>query len=318
MWKNKIGRKGLSDKPSFGLKGVSTVYAVEGLNVNVLVNRLAKDGVEVQGLKKIGKNRAEITIKSSENKKFFAISKDLCYNIKKIRDRGILSPLLFLFRNIGLVVGCLSFVAAGVVSDDFIFGFTFSGTGSAYKAEIEQYLDERGVTVYSRFSRVDLDALADDILRVSPNMSFVACSKKGNRLQIELALKETDTSTLDGTVQKLESDVDGVVEKIKVYRGTPLVNAGDSVRAGDLLVDGYAEVKEQIVKINVLAYVTIRTQATFEYTSLGENDGKKAVLFALAEAEGEEKNCTAVVCKKVGDKYVYTVTLEFLHTLYAG
>ncbi len=318
MRKNKIGSKRLTANLGYGLIGVSTVYSVEGLNVNVLVNRLAKEGIEVQNLKKIGKNRAEITIKSLENKKFFAISKDLCYNIKKIRDRGILSPLLFVLRNVGLAVGCLIFVVAAAVSNDFIFGFTYSGTGSAYKAEIERYLDERGIKIYSRFSTLDLDALADDILRSSPNMSFVACSKKGNRLQIDLALRQTDTPTLDGKVERLNSDVDGIVEKIKVYRGTPLVKVGDTVRVGDVLVDGFAEVKEQVVKINVLAYVTIRTTKTYEYVSPSEKDSEKALLFALAEADGEEKTCTAVDCKKVGDKYLYTVTLEYLHTLYAG
>ena len=59
----------------------------------------------------------------------------------------------------------------------------------------------------------------------------------------------------------------GTIEKINVYRGTALVKKGDYVKKGDLLVDGYMTIKEQVVKINVLASLSIIAEEQFVYFS---------------------------------------------------
>lgn len=95
-----------------------TVFAVEGLNRERLFNALQKKGVTLYDVKIFGPKRAEFAVDSRELKNFFAITDNLCYNIKKVGERGIAAPFAALFRRFGVLVGALLF-AAFVAAADF-------------------------------------------------------------------------------------------------------------------------------------------------------------------------------------------------------
>lgn len=295
-----------------------TSYEIKGLNLDRLINTLKKRGVALYDLKKFGVKRLVLTVKGSDNKKFFAITKELCYNVKRLRDKGRFYPALYLFRNFGLVIGAFLFIAIAVFFDDVIFSFSFTGSGNVYKREVTEYLNSRGITVYSRFSDLDFKTLEDDILAFNPHLSFASCKKNGNRLAIELALGSSGTDVLSGNVAELRSDVDGTIESIKIYRGTALVGVGDAVKKGDLLVGGYATVQDKTVQINVLACVTIITDSVTVYRSQVDNAEEQAILYA-EEINPNREHLGAEVSKtQENGEYVYTVVLKYRHVLYVG
>lgn len=303
MRENKVGRNGLKD--------LYTVYEIKGLNLDRFINTAYKRGVELYEVKKYGNKRLIVTVSYYKSQKFFAIAEELCYNIKKIRDKGKTYPLLQLSRSIGLFLGAIIFIVTSCVLNDLIFSFSYLGSGSLYKREIEEYLYSVGVKQYSRFSDITLSELEDGILADNPHLSFVSCIKKGNRLIINSALSAEKVKTLPTDVYRLCSDSNGVVESVKVYRGTALVKVGDEVKVGQVLVDGYATVKEETVKINVLATVTLRVSETILYRSNLPNEEEKAIIFC-EELLGERDYRTFLVdVKEDGDGYLYDVTVVY-------
>lgn len=300
------------------LKGVYSVYRVTGANTDLFINRIAKRNITLYNVKKKSKNQVVFTVSYAESDKIFALNKDLCYNIKKIRDKGVAYPLLFLMRNVGVAIGVALFVAICILADNIVYSIEFCGSGAIYESRVRAYLDVLGVTRFSRFSDIDLDALGEKIIQSGETFSFATCKKRGNRLIVELVLAESKPDTLNGNVYELKADVDGIVEDIKVYRGTALVNVGDVVSAGDVLVDGFAVVKEQKVTINVIAYVTVRSVFAFEYVS--EKDGEEDVAVIMARLSLGEDD---VVCEEVEKTapdggFVYKVKLNYRRTLHAG
>lgn len=299
MRKNKSGTK--------NLELLYTTYEVKGLNLDRLVNLCAKREIPVRDVKKYGNKRMLITVNFKDGKKFFAIAEDLCYNIRKIRDKGRALPYLLLLRSFGLILGGVIFVAMAFFVDDLIFSFSFSGSGSVLKREVEEYLLGRGVTVYSRFSSIDLAGLEDEILAGNPRLSFASCKKVGNRLKIELALSGEGVEVLDTKTQALEASVSGVVESVKVYRGTSVVSVGDFVNAGDTLVVGTVEIKEQSVYTGVLATVSLRTDYVYTYRSEKDEEQLLATIFAR-ESLGDREILSETVEKTQTDGgYEYKV-----------
>ena len=294
-----------------------TVYRVRGLNLDRLIGTLKKRGINLYDVKKKGQKTLILTVNGSDNEKFFAISQKLCYNIKRLGEKGKHYPLFLLIKNLGATIGAVLFALSFLFINDLVFSFEFTGTGSVYKKEVENYLNGRGIVKFSRFSDLDLDALSDEILASSDKFSFAEAKKRGNRLIISLAEKKPNASTLTGTAKNLISTLNGVVEEVKVYRGTALVKQGDVIKDGDLLVDGYLTVKDVRVETNVIATVTVRTDWVFTYISDAINEEK----FALALAEGvygfDYDDCSVSV-KKSGEKYEYTVILQRLNVLFAG
>ena len=171
---------------------------------------------------------------------------------------------------------------------------------------------------FSRFSNVDLERLEDGILASNNHLSFVSAQKHGNTLKIDLAIATDNVDRLNGNVEFLYSEVGGVVEKIVVYRGTAMVNVGDCVEKGALLVDGNMTIKEQVVKTGVIANVSLISQETITYTDGKGGQEQKAMLFALAKFDEREVVDVSVETIKENDLWVYKAHVKYRYVLYAG
>ena len=300
------------------LKLIYITYEIKGLNLDRLINVVQKRGITLYDVKKPTNKRLILSVNFKENKKFFAITKELCYNVKKVGEGGWALPMLKLIKNFGFVVGAVFFMAISILSNNYVFAIAFTGTGSVIKREVEQYLTQTGIGVCSRFSDIDLAELEDGILASNKNLSFVSCKKVGNRLCIELVLSKSDTGTLKGDEYKLLSNVSGTVEQIKVYRGTAEVRVGDVVNEGDLLVDGYALIRDQRVETNVIASVTILTKREFYYRSEKDGEEEKALLFAEESLGNKEVLNSSVTKTEENGVFIYKTELLFRCVISAG
>ena len=309
MRKNKSDRKDL---------GVYDYFEVTGLNPDALLNSAVRRVIDLYRIKKLGGKRIRVAVNFRQSENFFAIAEELCYNIKKVGGGGKLYPFKKLLSSFGLILGAVVFVCISVLSGDLLTNLSFTGSGSVYKREVLNYLEDCGVKKWSRFSNIDLKSLEDGILSDNPHLSFAGCSRRGNQLIIDLALAKDGVDRIDGWVYALYSDVSGVIESIKTYRGTAVVKVGDRVSDGDLLVDGIVTVKEQSIKINVLACVSIIVERGGEYHSKYDDEQDKALLFALEEVGDVEVLSTEVQKSFADGEYLYKTILKYRRVLYAG
>lgn len=331
MWKDNQNRTPLG--------GVRVKYTVTGLNQDRLLNTLVKNGIALFDVQKTSKTRMTFSIRAKQDKKFFAILNKICYttnskskksyanlvftkaqcgyDIEKTGYSGRAYPLFFLITNIGLVIGAIIFTLCTAYLDGFIKLIEFTGSGSVLEREVTEYLQSKGVCENARFSSVDLKRLGDEILASNGSLTFASCSKRGNKLIVELVLANQPSERLNGNQTSMVSDVDGVVESVKVYRGTALVEKGDTVVEGQLLVDGYSLVNEEKIPTFVLATVCIRREFTYEYTSNFADQDERAVIMAKI-AFGDEDDGYAVKKQKIDDTYIYVVSLYYKHVVTTG
>lgn len=231
-------------------------YRAEGLNRNNLINTLKKNGVALYKITENGAKITEFSIESREKRKFFAITENLCYNITRIREHGVVFPIVALLRRVGAVVGIAIFIAALVVSDRAVFAVDYYGSGAVYKEEAAAALSKLGIKEFSAVTSGDLRAAETEIMK-SPSFSFASVKKQGARLKVNLVLSPQAAGVVDYSKTILTAPVKGVVESLKVYRGTAAVAVGDEVEAGAALVEGYNIIKETRVETYVLATVTL-------------------------------------------------------------
>lgn len=286
-----------------------TVFAVEGLNRERLLNTLQKKGITLYDVKARGSKKTEFAVDSQDLKKFFAITKDLCYNIKQVKKRGVLAPFAALFSRVGVIVGAVLFTLAVVAADFYVLSVDYSGSGAVYKDYAGEVLEECGVVPFAFADDKKLQTASSVLLKSSEVFSFVSVEKRGTHVKVHLVLSPEAAGIVDTNRKELVSPVDGVVESIMVLRGTALVAAGDSVRRGDVLVGGYNEIKDTVYETYVLGSVTLLCES--EYTWLGgENDEEKAFAFAASQAEGEIVE-ESIKKEPKGDRFLYKVTLKY-------
>lgn len=343
MWKDKCDRTGI-DK-------LRSTYLVVGVNQDRLINLLKNRGLTLFNVKKLPFSRFTFSISKQQDKKLFAIVKELCYTtISSINEKykkrrakslnseritlatksqcgydiirtgteGAYAPVYKLFKNVGILVGAIIFILSAWIGNDFIFGFEFIGSGNVLESQVQNYLDDKGISRFTRFSSLDLSALSREIMAQNPLLSFAQCSKRGNTLVVSLAIANEQSIPIDTTVYNLTSDKAGIVESVKVYRGRAVVSVGDSVLEGDLLVDGKVTVKEQETQTYVLAKVTLKVTEIYFFSL--EDEGKEAYAEALALAQTGDKQLldTLVSVEKVEYGYLYKVQITYRHVIKAG
>ena len=308
-----------NNKKSFdrvGSKYIYSEYEVKGVNLSSLLNRARKEGILVKNVKFSKEKTLTLWVKVKDEKKFFAITKNLCYNVKRIRNCGKLLFLINLLNSPSIIMGAVIFTLLTIYFSGLILGFSFTGSGKRYSEEVVSLLSERGVKKGVFIFNENLESLSNEIIKSSDKFSFVSLKKKGNRLVVELVLSE-NKPYIKGEVKDLLSTESGVIEDIKVYRGTAMVSVGDSVEKGDLLILGQMQVKEKLLEVNALGIVTIKVSREFNYILDSDNDEEKAIAFALSSLDEEAESVSVDKSEKNG-KYYYKVKAYYKRIIYTG
>ena len=227
-------------------------------NPNYFTEILHRKGIDVLQLKKVDDNNVIITIDYYYRNIFFAICKNMCYNIKSICYKGVMSPFAYLIRHCSVVIGFILFLIVSSFLGNSILQIDFIGSGSTLANQTSHLLIEYGVEKYGKFSSINYTQLENYILENSPNLSHVSCKKSGNRLIIDSSLCKVEQPSISRNGKNIVSDVDGVIAKISVLRGTPQLKVGDTVKVGDVIIGGYATIKdEEIYESFALGYAII-------------------------------------------------------------
>lgn len=284
-------------------------YEITGLNREYLLNALARRQIPVYRVKKIQKNRVRLTISASSRKKLFAFLDGSCYNVKKVRTFGLGAPFLFLKKRPGVAFGIVTFFATVFLLSGVMMDVKYVGSGAVYATEIGRTLDGDGVKRYSFFSTWDNKKIEQKLFALG-KFSFVSVSRKGMRLVVRTELADSPPQILDRAQTQMTAVDGGVVVSLKVLRGTPLVNVGDTVKKGDVVVSGTYTAGEEQIEGAVLATLVLSCKAQFA-CPLPQSEAEKdaATIFAkCAVAElGEITGCDA---QEEGGEYVVTVTYE--------
>ncbi len=107
------------------------------------------------------------------------------------------------------------------------------------QAEIMRQLNELGVHIGARRSAIDVTQIRWSMLRLQPDIRFLALNIEGNRLTVEARAATPHEELLDQqTVTRVVAARDGVVRTVRAQEGQPVVQAGDAVAAGDTLISG--------------------------------------------------------------------------------
>ena len=121
--------------------------------------------------------------------------------------------------------------------------------GGAYEADIRAAVAEAGITVPMLRGRIDIGSLREQLEWRYPRIAWFECGWRGSTLVIrpvEGTLPRTD-GAYDGACDVVASR-DGIVAAIVTRAGTPVVQVGDIVRKGDVLIRGEERTTEGAVK----------------------------------------------------------------------
>jgi sporulation protein YqfD len=299
-------------------KGLLRVkYEISGSKLRFLPTFLNGRGISVYKYQEIDLTRAHVIIDFNDSNKFFAICKNMCYNKKVVKFKGILSPFAKAFYKIGVVLGAIAFALSVWFFSGIILNVSVEGSGKRLEAETLSKLESLSIKRLSRFSQIDYREVENAILLANDKISFVSVYKRGNTLVVNVELSSSEDKPLSKFDGDLVCDFDGTIEEVSVLRGTPLVKVGDKVTAGSVLVGAYLEGKDgERFETFVVARVKILQTLSFEYQTPFVDDSVIDRCYALSKFRLNDLEVVEKSHKISGNKI--TVTLTVRRVLYGG
>ena len=249
----------------------------EGGNLTRLINYLKDNDVHMENIFREDYLTLEFSINDASYKKMKSLNLSN-YNIK-IKNIGGWSKFLhFVYFRMGLIIGLVCAIVLLFLMQNRMFNLTIMGLNTMNKSEVEKSLEELGI---KPMSLMNFDkSKIENYLCEKFNFSYVSIITRGNSLIINIkeALPEIDKS-----YQAITSPYNMVITKMNVFSGTSSLKIGDVVFIGDVLVEPYQIINNEMVEVSPCAEIEgdvffSQKYDFFESQEIMERTGKSKII----------------------------------------
>ena len=291
-------------------------YKVSGKKIRYLPEFLHKKGVNVIEFRLLDEENSLITIDFLDLSKFFAICKNMCYNKRVVKYRGVLAPIAYVKTHLFTVIGVVLLTVITALLNNVVLGVKITGSGKIYSSYTQAVLTENNVSKYALFSSINYRELENEILSKNQYLSFVTVKKQGNVLVVDTQLSNQKPSVLGENHVDIVSNVNGVVEEIIVLRGTALVNKGDVVEKGQPLVGAFVTLKDES-RVNTYTVARVKILQSVKYFYKLDVINEQNVYLAYALSKFKLDGEVVEICHEIVNGGI-EVNVTLRHLIYGG
>lgn len=252
------------------------------------------------------KNGCFLTIDAVDEQKFFAISRNMCYNVERIGYTGRFAFFKKLLKSAGAVLGAAAFITFVCLCDAVVGEIVYKGDAAAFRRQIVSVLKLNGVEK-GKICKADCSSLGEKIVISTDGISYATVTKSGRRIIVDVKSDEEKLDPIDVSKDEILSPADGKILRLNVLSGIAVVKIGDEVKKGQPIISGQYVHDDKTIKTYALGEAVIETKFVYEYESAGKGKQYENRAVALGKAKlGEtEIISTAIELDESGEKIIY-------------
>ncbi len=242
------------------LRGYAIII-VKGLKIERFINLAVVNNIYIWDIEKLDYTTVKAKIGLENFGRLRDIVRKTDSSISIISKRGF--P--FIVRNIRrrkLFYGSLLFLFIFIcVMSSFVWMIEIVGTKNVDNEDILKCLYSEGLKEGSWKGKLDRRHIENQVLINMPELSWIGIQIKGTKAVVEVVEKREEPPLISRTdACDIVAARDGVITKLLVLSGDPLVKDGASVRKGQKLVTGTI-LRENLEprKVHSLAQISART-----------------------------------------------------------
>ncbi len=206
-----------------------------GLNLARLLNGICKEGINVLSVTKCGQT-CTLSVPLKQRKRLLQMLKDKGYNVTNVQNYGTVTIWNFCKRHFVIVIALIVAIVASAVLSNYCCKIVVSGDVSSDKV-IEQ-MQSLDVAIGTNLRKLNVDNL-ENALATKLNVTYAIVTRKGSVLYVQTVAKKQIDAPIDMHKRRdIVATCDGIVQNLLCEQGTPVVNVGDTVKKGDVLIVG--------------------------------------------------------------------------------
>ncbi len=212
-----------------------TTLRVFGVNFNQLFMLLRKENIYFESCF-LDNKTINLKIKS-QNLPFVV---DLLQ--KKCYDYTVLSELKYLYsRALGIALGVVTIMIIFAVLQSFCFKVQINSDSYQLEQDIKAIIQSNNTYVGKSWKQIDCDAVANCLREQIDELCVLSVTRRGVYLVIDgrKSILADDVIVDNGSMVGIFATANGVISRLFVVNGTPLVKVGDTVSVGQMLVAPY-------------------------------------------------------------------------------
>lgn len=217
---------------------------VEGFNIEKFINMCIRKSIFFWNTDRKRTTILSTNIGVKNYKKVAKIAKMCNCKIRITKKRGL--PFLlnkYRKRKFFALALIAVIICIGVVSN-FIWNIDIQGLDEQKQQEILSFIQNEGVDIGRYKGKIDLQNLINKIRMSRDDIAWVGMEIKGTNLIIKLVEADKKPEIInENDYCNIVATKDGVIERVEAQNGTPVVSKGDTVKKGDVLIQGIIEGK---------------------------------------------------------------------------
>ncbi|SMB90975.1 similar to stage IV sporulation protein [Desulfonispora thiosulfatigenes DSM 11270] len=215
------------------------IIIIEGDFPEKVINMALTRGILLWDIKAIENNKIMLKVKIPGFRALRHIVKHNGCRMKIHKKVGMPFKLSWIKRRKGLIYGSVIFFISLYILSSFVWFIEITGMEKIKESEINDLALQYGIRRGANINSLDLDKLEIEMAENHPGIAWVGLDREGTKISIKIAEKSLIPKTEDHKKGHLIALEDGIIEEMLILQGTPLVQEGDTVKKGQMLVSGY-------------------------------------------------------------------------------
>ena len=242
------------------------IIQIKGLCIARFLKKITDAGIRVSDVRKTDEATVLCRIPARRFHDLKRLKSRLPLRIRILKRGGLPFQLLKLRRRPVLWIGTILLFSGILILSTRIWFIRIDETKLVDPDEVTALLSERGIRPGAYLEGPILITAANDLSAQIRDAAWIGLDREGVMLKVNIveslpeSVKRTDRMPSDIIAEK-----DGVVTSVEVMRGQARVKTGDRVKAGDVLISGTINYKDNTVETaadgRVYAAADYRTEA---------------------------------------------------------
>ena len=204
-----------------------------------VLNRCAARGIRLQRVEPVDACCLRATVYEDELPELEAIVRESMCELTVLERRGGSRDRRLLRRRIALLLSLLLVLAALLTSSLFIWEIRVQGNERLSRGEILRALADCGVEEGSFWPGLSVDGVRSRMLTRLPELGWMTVNVSGSRALVTVVERQEKPEIWrEHAGAEILAAKTGIVSRLTVFSGLPLVKPGQAVTAGEKLVTG--------------------------------------------------------------------------------
>lgn len=217
---------------------METTLEISGLNLEKLMSMAACRGIVLRGAERLDARSVRVRVSVCDEKALRAICMQFGWSVGVAGRSRVLRFAGYMKRRWLLLLSCLLFLMLVHLSSNMIWRIRIEEAGKSI-GEIRAFLNENRIGPGTWKRAVPLKRIREALALRLPDLAYVGAAYQGSTMVIDCQPSlDAEHALVDTESRDIVALQDGIITSISAYSGTPLVQPGQAVCKGDVLIRG--------------------------------------------------------------------------------